>query len=142
MDPGAPLIPNALFFSLKALCKKGIKLPQKKGTHIPAKNPYTIASTDELHGLKSGLSISAGWNDNGIGFTFSITGKKNPVTKSDEFHSKMEGIHLWLDTRNTKNIHRANRFCHYFLLTPCLAGAPGGYGKTTRHRQCQRENRI
>ena len=29
---------------------------------------------------------------------------------------------VWIDTRNTQNIHRAGRFCHRFAFLPVGAG--------------------
>jgi len=31
-------------------------------------------------------------------------------------------LQVWIDTRNTQNIHRAGRFCHRFALLPIGAG--------------------
>ena len=34
-----------------------------------------------------------------------------------------DGLHLFIDTRNSPGIHRANRFCHRFAFLPTGAGS-------------------
>ena len=34
-----------------------------------------------------------------------------------------DSIYVWLDTRATHDVHRATRFCHWFVMLPAGAGA-------------------
>ncbi|HEX6983832.1 MAG TPA: hypothetical protein VF170_00580, partial [Planctomycetaceae bacterium] len=38
-----------------------------------------------------------------------------------------DGLHVWIDTRNTQGAHRAGRFCHRFAVLPAV-----GRGKSAR----------
>ncbi len=33
-----------------------------------------------------------------------------------------DGLRVWIDTRDTHNIHRASRFCHQFVFLPTGGG--------------------
>jgi hypothetical protein len=71
-------------------------------------------------------TIQAGWNESGIGFRVSVTGKKMPVVEVPDEPRESDGFQLWLDTRNTQTIHRASRFCHHFAFLPASASSPKG----------------
>ncbi len=36
-----------------------------------------------------------------------------------------DGLHVWLDTRMSRNVHRATRFCHRFVFCPMGRGPKG-----------------
>ena len=36
-----------------------------------------------------------------------------------------DGIQIWVDTRDTHNVHRASKFCHWFVLLPIGGGVDG-----------------
>jgi hypothetical protein len=77
-----------------------------------------------LDDAPSFAKIQAGWNENGMGFRVSVTGKKMPIAEIPDEPRESDGFQLWLDTRNTQSIHRASRFCHHFAFLPS-AGSPG-----------------
>jgi hypothetical protein len=71
-----------------------------------------------LEGTAPFAKLQAGWNESGIGFRVSVTGKKMPIAAVPEEPRESDGFQLWLDTRNTQTIHRASRFCHHFAFLP------------------------
>lgn len=82
----------------------------------------------ELGGLDQAAvfaKIQTGWNESGIGFRLTVTGKKMPVVEVPDEPRESDGLQLWLDTRNTQSIHRASRFCHHFAFLPGSASSPG-----------------
>lgn len=85
----------------------------------------------DLNPLDDAVSFAkmqAGWNDDGIGFRITVTGKKMPIAETPDEPRESDGVQLWLDTRNTQSIHRASRFCHHFAFLPA-SNATGGRGK-------------
>src|ERR1700722_4781762 len=62
--------------------------------------------------------LQAGWNEAGIGFRVSVTGKKMPIAEVADEPRESDGLQIWIDTRNTQSIHRASRFCHHFAFLP------------------------
>jgi hypothetical protein len=49
-----------------------------------------------------------------------VRGKKKAIVGRQPVPSLADRLRLWIDTRNTQNIHRASRFCHEFHLYPQL----------------------
>ncbi len=70
------------------------------------------------------LDTRIAWSEEGLTFQFVLRGKlRRPYCRlSDLEHS--DGIEIYVDTRNTKNVHRATRYCHRFVFLPG-GGGPG-----------------
>ena len=51
-----------------------------------------------------------------------VRGKEQPPWCRDSRIDDSDGLQVWIDTRNTQNIHRAGRFCHRFAFLPVGAG--------------------
>jgi hypothetical protein len=66
--------------------------------------------------------VRGAWNQGGLVFTVVVKGKRQPPWCREGRLDESDGFHLWIDTRNTKNIHRASRFCHRFVFLPCGGG--------------------
>src|SRR6185295_7598973 len=62
------------------------------------------------------------WSPDGIAFNVTVTGKEQPAWCRDSRLADSDGLTVWIDTRDTHNIHRASRFCHRFALLPAGAG--------------------
>jgi hypothetical protein len=75
-----------------------------------------------LEGRKPFATLFAGWNDSGLALAVEVAGKKRPPAANVTRPEFADGLHLWIDTRNTQNIHRAGRFCHRFVLAPTGGG--------------------
>ncbi|MDZ4820331.1 MAG: hypothetical protein SGJ20_15305 [Planctomycetota bacterium] len=80
----------------------------------------------ELGGLDGGPSyadVRAGWNEHGLTFYVKVDGKRQPPWCRDNRLDDSDGLHVWIDTRDTHNIHRAGRFCHHFVFLPTGGGS-------------------
>ena len=83
---------------------------------------YRIPSFGELEGKKLFADVRAAWNRAGLSFTVRVRGKRQPIWCRDTRIEDSDGLHLWIDTRNIHNIHRAGRFCHRFAFLPSGRG--------------------
>ena len=63
-------------------------------------------------------SISAAWNQDGLGFVVSVTGKPMEPTGSEKDLKRSDCVLLWIDTRPAANVHRATEYCHHFACLP------------------------
>ncbi|WP_435010163.1 hypothetical protein P12x_001393 [Tundrisphaera lichenicola] len=74
----------------------------------------------ELEGRTSWASARAGWNPSGLGIAFEVVDKAGPISPEPGRSTGLDGVQVWIDTRDTRNVHRATRFCHRFVanLTP------------------------
>jgi len=97
-----------------------------------------LAGLGELEGRAEWADVRAAWSEAGLAFsavvrkkgtgTFCRNGPKGAAHKMhlSPFSAHVapehaEGLHLWIDTRDVHNVHRAGRFCHRFAVP--LAGA-------------------
>ena len=68
----------------------------------------------QLDGLASWAKVRVGWNPRGLGITVLADGISDQQLARD----RPEGFALaqfWVDTRDTRNVSRATRFCHRFM---------------------------
>lgn len=84
---------------------------------------YRIPCFSPLDGRKPFADVRMGWHANGLLASISVRGKSQPLWCRDTRIEDSDGIQLWIDTRDTHNIHRATRFCHRFAILPSGSGA-------------------
>lgn len=94
----------------------------------PAKGPdlgseYALPSFGELEGRPKFADVRAAWSQEGLRFAVQVSGKKQNVWCRASRLEDSDGLHVWIDTRDTHNIHRASRFCHRFALLPAGGGS-------------------
>jgi hypothetical protein len=66
--------------------------------------------------------VRMAWSEAGLGVSVRVQGKKQPPWCRDSRIEDSDGLQVWIDTRNTQNIHRAGRFCHRFAFMPTGGG--------------------
>jgi cellulose/xylan binding protein with CBM9 domain len=76
----------------------------------------------ELGGTKPFADMRLAWNEQGIAVNVTVRGKEQPLWCRDSRIDDSDGVQIFIDTRNTQNIHRASRFCHRFAFLPIGAG--------------------
>jgi hypothetical protein len=114
------LITPTMLFRFSAPClytaerwsASGIKLDEK----------HRLPCFSELGGTKPFADVRLGWNEQGIALNVAIAGKQQPPWCRDSRIDDSDGVQIWIDTRNTQNIHRAGRFCHRFAFLPVGTG--------------------
>lgn len=84
----------------------------------------TVNPAESAEAAVGPLDTRIAWSEEGLTFQFVLRGKlRRPYCRlSDLEHS--DGIEIYVDTRNTKNVHRATRYCHRFVFLPG-GGGPG-----------------
>lgn len=118
-----PLIdPGALFrfrFPLRrtkeSWSRTGIELPES----------CKIPTFAELSGKRPFADVRGAWNDSGLFFTAQVVRKQQVSWCREGMAAESDGLHLWIDTRDTHTIHRASRFCHRFAASPIGSGKAG-----------------
>jgi hypothetical protein len=93
------------------------------GLQLPSR--FRIPCFGELEGKGLFADLRAAWNKSGISFMVRVTGKKQPPWCRASRIEDSDGLQVWIDTRDTRNIHRANRYCHRFVFLPAGAGNDG-----------------
>jgi hypothetical protein len=114
------LLSARILFRFAVPCRRVEKLDLK--TLAALGDEFALPALCELEGQRPLGVVKAAWNDQGIGFAIQVSGKKHPLWCRANRLEDSDGIQLYLDTRDTKNIHRASRFCHRFAFLPLGGG--------------------
>ena len=121
----ATVVPHSFLFRYSIPAGYRKSMPKRRGRRplqLPAK--FKVPNLRAVDDVSEFAELRVAWNDFGIGFTVLVRKKKNPPTCDDRRVADSDGLQVWIDTRNTKNVHRATRFCHHFCALP--AGNPTG----------------
>jgi hypothetical protein len=113
------LAPNFLF-RYSVPCRYKGELWSAKGAQLDEK--YALPFFGELEGKRKYAELRAAWSEEGLAFSLAVIGKSQPPWCRDSRIEDSDGLQVWIDTRNTQNIHRAGRFCHRFALLPVGTG--------------------
>jgi hypothetical protein len=95
-----------------ALTAKGIDLS----------DDFLLPSFAALDDAPSRVDFRIAWNEQGLLFSAVVPGKKQPLWCRESRIEESDCLYLWIDTRDTHNIHRASRFCHQFVFLPTGGG--------------------
>jgi len=83
---------------------------------------YRLITPGELDGERAFADVRMGWSPEGLLWTVQVEGKRQHPWCRESRPTESDGLQVWVDTRATRNIHRASRFCHRFVYLPCGAG--------------------
>src|SRR5262245_58770542 len=110
------LLPPRSLFRFAVPCSKHSGAWTAKGAVLGSE--HRLPHLGALEGAAEFADVRAGWNDAGMFFTAVVTGKKKTPWCRATRAADSDGLHVWIDTRDTQNVHRATRFCHAFALLP------------------------
>lgn len=113
------LLNPSFLFRFTAPCKR---VEKAWPACAPLGDEYKLLNFTALDDAREYADVRAGWNENGLVFSVRVTGKKHQPWCRDNRLDESDGFHVWIDTRDTKNIHRAGRFCHHFVFLPTGGG--------------------
>ncbi len=114
------LVAPTFLFRFAAPCLYAPDIWSTKGAALTPK--HVLPCFGELEGKKIHTEVRAGWSEAGLAFIFQIKGKTQAPWCRDSRIDDSDGVQIWIDTRNTQNIHRAGRFCHRLALLPLGSG--------------------
>jgi hypothetical protein len=114
------LLPTRFLFRFAAPCRYEASLSATSLAELPA--AYRLPVLAELDGDPPFADVRAAWNENALAFSVRVEGKKHPNWCRETRLEDSDSLQLWIDTRDTHNIHRASRFCHRFIFLPGGAG--------------------
>ncbi len=118
-----PLIDSTFLFNFSTPCLYRSPLWNAKGVELPTAN--LIPCFGELEGKEIFAELRAAWSEKGLLFDLTVRGKRQIPWCRDSRLLDSDGLQIWIDTRDTHNIHRATRFCHQFLFLPMGSGRRG-----------------
>lgn len=115
-----PLIPPSFVFRYAVPCRYHPLKWTAKGLGLGEE--YRILNFSPLDGQRQFADVRVAWSERGLGFYVRVAGKRQLPWCREAAMDESDGLHVWVDTRDTHNIHRAGRFCHRFAFLPLGGG--------------------
>jgi hypothetical protein len=111
-----PLLPQVFWFRMSSPCTRVEVMPRKADPmrllELPAE--CDLPDWGQLDGLAQWAKVRVGWNALGLGITVLAQGLSEQQLAGDRPES-FALAQFWIDTRDTRNVSRATRFCHRFM---------------------------
>lgn len=115
------LLPSRFLFRFAVPCRyKSPLWKESVGAELDPK--FTLPSLEAIEGRIAPLEVRAAWSEEGLAFAIEVRGKRQSPWCHEGRIDESDGLRIWLDTRDTHNIHRASRFCHQFAFLPTGRG--------------------
>jgi hypothetical protein len=110
------LLPQPFWFRLALPCPRIDDLPRtgKRLRLLDLPPACILAAPMRWEGRQPFTEIRAAWNTKGLAFAVEVGRKSGAVRRDPAEPDYRDGVHLWIDTRDTRDVHRATRFCHRF----------------------------
>jgi hypothetical protein len=115
-----PLIPPSFVFRYAVPCPYHALQWTAKGLGL--EEEHRLLSFSELDAQRQFAEVRMAWSEQGLGFYVRVAGKRQLPWCREAAFDESDGLHVWTDTRDTHNIHRAGRFCHRFAFLPSGGG--------------------
>lgn len=116
-------LPPIFLFRLEFACPFWAKMPLGKGDALlDLPGPARIDDRVQLMCASPFADVRFAWNDQGLGVQAVVKGKEQPPIGDKARPRSSDGLTVWIDTRDTRNIHRASRYCHQFCFLPTGGG--------------------
>ena len=118
------LLPQAFWFRLSACCPRIEAIPRPDDKKRLLDLPAACALPDyaRLEGRSSWAEVRLAWNPRGLALSVLAEG----VAEMQLVPDRPEGfadVQFWVDTRDTRDVNRATRFCHRFSASLTVRGA-------------------
>lgn len=109
------LLPQAFWFRVAASAPRvdGVPRPGDSDPLLDLPKACAIPDLAALDGRTSWAHVRVGWNPEGLGIAIEADGL-GANAKSPDRPEGFANVSLWIDTRDTRNVARATRFCHRF----------------------------
>lgn len=114
------LLPKRFLFRFAVPCLYHDPLWTVEGADLDDK--YRLAPLAELEEQAGTADVRVAWSEAGLALSARIEGKRQPPWCRASRPEDSDGIQVWIDTRDVRNIHRAGRFCHRFIFLPSGGG--------------------
>jgi hypothetical protein len=109
------LLPQAFWFRIAAPCPRVDEMPlqdrRKRLLELP--DSCRLPEGARLEGRTPWAEVRVGWNPRGLGVVVRAEGLGDPKLDADRPEGFAD-VQLWVDTRDTRDVSRATRFCHRF----------------------------
>lgn len=114
------LLTPSFLFRFAVPCRRAEKLWTPRGVVLGEE--YCLPCFSELDDAPRRTEVRCGWNEQGLALSVVVSAKTQAPWCRENRIEDSDGFFVWIDTRDTHNIHRASRFCHQFVFLPAGTG--------------------
>jgi hypothetical protein len=114
------LLPASFLFRFAVPCRHAAAILTPRGVELG--DEYLLPNFAELDDAPRWAVVKAAWSEQGVSLSVTVSGKKQAPWCRENRIEDSDGLYVWIDTRDTHNIHRASRFCHQFAFLPSGGG--------------------
>lgn len=109
------LLPQAFWFRVSASSPRVAGMPREEssGPLLDLPTTCTLPNLAALDGREPWASVRVGWDASGLGIAVHADGLGTNA-KSPDRPEGFANLIFWVDTRDTRNVARATRYCHRF----------------------------
>ena len=111
------LLPQPFWFRVAHSSRRVEDIPRSKGKLLELPDSCKLLDLGQLDGRPGWVRVHSAWNGRGLGFRFEVVDKLGEISPEPSRPSGIDTVQLWIDTRDTRTVHRATRFCHRFVIT-------------------------
>lgn len=122
-DGNGPLVPFRMLVRLEISLHKLDKPLTIDGSLRKWSDDYLLPQTHELDDQRGVGSVWAGWHESGLYLACKVREKRRPLDCNVRRFWRSDNLRIMTDTRDTKDTHRATRFCQQFYFMPAGGGA-------------------
>lgn len=112
------LIPNRFLFSFEFPLRYRQSPPTITGKLSDWTDEDRLPELSGIDGRAPFGTVWSCWNEDGLNIACRVTDKRKPPKCDAERFWKSDNLRLCIDTRGTRDIRRATRFCQQFFLMP------------------------
>lgn len=110
------LLPQPFWFRVAHAARRVEAIPRAKGRLLDLAAAEELVDLGMLDGNDQLIRVRAAWNDRGLGFSFEHLAKVGEISPDPSRPGGLDQVQVWVDTRDTRTVHRATRFCHRFAI--------------------------
>ena len=112
---GKSLLPQAFWFRLAVSCPRIDEMSNQDSRRglLELPESCTLPDLSPLEGRSTWASVRVGWNPQGLGIAI-VAERRGRSLPSPDRPDGFADMNVWIDTRDTRNVSRATRFCHRF----------------------------
>ncbi len=108
------LLPQAFWFRLAIPCQRIDELPRLEAKRLlDLPESFKIPQSSILDGREAWAEVRAAWNRKGLAVSIQAEGDLMGL-RNDDRPEGAYGATILVDTRDTRDVSRATRFCHRF----------------------------
>lgn len=119
------LLPNRLLFRFELPIHRFKRAPKIDGRLDDWDDRYRLPPLGGIDDASEWGDVYVGWSEAGLFVACRVTDKSSPLRCDPKRFWKGDNLRIMTDMRDTRNIHRASRFCQHFYFLPAGGGRDG-----------------